>query len=936
MFFTREDILKIQNALLQLSVKDSELPSAEPVTYDDTLSIVQDGKNKQIKIEDFFNQISLWKREDFINITDKYDEHYISLIEAINLVPVLQRKDGLVITFQDTNGDWRIYQFRDNITEFLNENKWFDLYDYRNYIVQSIVPDEEDLTISIPDENGNSLVHLKDRVYDPTNFNGKGYKILRKNIIDGKNILTQDMINQSNTIYEIRYDFDLNNQDIKLAKGSEIKYAGGSIKNGDILYNDDTVIIKSNSSIKNFKNLRGLKIFNINFSDYVLDTDIKYHNGITGIIVNNVLNRIRESFYSKYQLLYINIPGGKYIINGSIDLKNLYLDFNMSFIHVIDTKPSDTIFYWSSPAGPITPNLVIGGVKNIMQIQQYSDIDKIFDLTNYNGQYGIENIEWVSIGGHANYGLYQPYISEKQSYSDFKYLHHVRISIKRYDDFANKDIVPYNILCLGDGGKIVQCSFNNLCLFGCGGMTVENCENLPLILAYSNVDILSNYCEYLGNIKIINSNIRFIGGTYRLDSRPLYEKYKGDFIRVDVQEDIDNFKNIVYPLLIRDGSREISNKKNSIVDFGNIILNYGNWHYLNSYAGFVINKGNYCKLLNLPIGISVNNEYPTTITYCNTLFNFILGFRKVTDNRVDASFAGTDFSNTSISIIGAFIEIDKERMLYSKFNVSYLSKYTLNSNEIAILENVITNYNNTLKLEFAFNALPLVYVFKINDEIFYGKKVISKEYLGYTKAIGISFTIHKTHYLNYEYTFGNDFLVKDDGFYKKLVDTDEFNSIICYNSNYNLDFYLNKKDDFYNDNGFNAAITVSNIEKLKKISSLKNDDIIYEESTKLKYKVINGTLHNITQISGNTSSRPTKGLYSGFIYYDIDLNKNIVWNGSIWTNIDGTSLNINKSGTTAERPTNVNIGFIYKDTTLNKLILWEGSKWVNLDGSELS
>ena len=126
MFFTREDILKIQNALLQLSVKDSELPNAEPVTYDDILSIVQDGKNKQIRIEDFFNQISLWKREDFINITDKYDEHYIMLLEAINLVPILQRKDGLVITFQDINGNWRIYQFRGNITEFLNEEKWFD------------------------------------------------------------------------------------------------------------------------------------------------------------------------------------------------------------------------------------------------------------------------------------------------------------------------------------------------------------------------------------------------------------------------------------------------------------------------------------------------------------------------------------------------------------------------------------------------------------------------------------------------------------------------------------------------------------------------------------------------------------------------------------------------------------------------------------------
>ena len=124
MFFTREDILKIQQALLQLGVKDSELPSAEPITYDDTLSIVQDGKNKQIKIEDFFNQISLWKREDFLNITDRYDEHYIMLLEAINLVPILQRKDGLVITFQDTGGDWVIYQFIGTIDEFFDTTKW--------------------------------------------------------------------------------------------------------------------------------------------------------------------------------------------------------------------------------------------------------------------------------------------------------------------------------------------------------------------------------------------------------------------------------------------------------------------------------------------------------------------------------------------------------------------------------------------------------------------------------------------------------------------------------------------------------------------------------------------------------------------------------------------------------------------------------------------
>ena len=186
MFFTREDILKIQKALLQFGVKDSELPNAESVTYNDILSIVQDGKNKKIKIKDFFNQISLWKKESFINITDTYDKYYITLTEAINTVPILQRKDGLVITFQDSSGTWKIYQFRGNITEFLKKDKWFDLSDYRNYITESLLPDEEDITALTPDENGNSFLSLKDRIYDPAKFNGKGYKFVRKNIINVK------------------------------------------------------------------------------------------------------------------------------------------------------------------------------------------------------------------------------------------------------------------------------------------------------------------------------------------------------------------------------------------------------------------------------------------------------------------------------------------------------------------------------------------------------------------------------------------------------------------------------------------------------------------------------------------------------------------------------------------------------------------------------
>ena len=138
MFFTREDILKIQQALFKISVKDSELPNVEPVTPNDIISIVQNGKNKKIKIVDFLEQISLGDK-DIINISNKYDEHYISLSEAINLVPELQRKNGLFITFQDVNGNWQFYQFRGTLEEFSEKDKWFNL-DFEEYLKETLIP----------------------------------------------------------------------------------------------------------------------------------------------------------------------------------------------------------------------------------------------------------------------------------------------------------------------------------------------------------------------------------------------------------------------------------------------------------------------------------------------------------------------------------------------------------------------------------------------------------------------------------------------------------------------------------------------------------------------------------------------------------------------------------------------------------------------------
>ena len=278
MFFTREDINKIYQALLKLGIKDSELPETSDVKNDDTLAIVQDGRNKQINVREFLNQISLWKREDFINVTDKYKKSHITLVEAIQAVPIMQRKEGLVITFLDTENNWRIYQFRGSLLQFNNETLWVDLYDFSPYIIDSILPDEEDITQSAIDEQGNTYLSLKDREYNPSEFSGKGYKILRKNIIEiedensnkvKKNILTKEMISEPNTIYEIRYDFDLNGAEINISENCILKFEGGSFRNGS-LNGKFTIIADSrifyNVSIINSLAYSKSKWFNIDLS----------------------------------------------------------------------------------------------------------------------------------------------------------------------------------------------------------------------------------------------------------------------------------------------------------------------------------------------------------------------------------------------------------------------------------------------------------------------------------------------------------------------------------------------------------------------------------------------------------------------------------------------------------------------------------------------
>lgn len=103
---------------------------------------------------------------------------------------------------------------------------------------ESHIPDEEDIT-----SVGNKL-KLKDRTSD----DGMGRIILRKSKT------FEEQLTQTNTVYEIRYEFDLNGDEVDMPEGCVLDFQGGSLNNGSV--NGKNTIIKS----------QPVKIFNSNIT----------------------------------------------------------------------------------------------------------------------------------------------------------------------------------------------------------------------------------------------------------------------------------------------------------------------------------------------------------------------------------------------------------------------------------------------------------------------------------------------------------------------------------------------------------------------------------------------------------------------------------------------------------------------------------------------
>lgn len=231
-------------------------------------SFISSGKGGYMSYITEYN-VSIHHPSSGIDSGNKY-----TLEGAIVQVPEDIRMVGLKVSFLNNSGLVETWEFAGGVFENIenwksNEDKLTDIRDeaidkikdaesdaISNFSSQRVTPDmlsestkqfinasgggtinnladDEDL-VSVDKGESLSVLKFADRAYNPDRFSGKGYKILRRNIIDGKNILTQDMINQSYTIYVVQYDFDLNGAQITIPKNCILKFDGGSLSNGKL------------------------------------------------------------------------------------------------------------------------------------------------------------------------------------------------------------------------------------------------------------------------------------------------------------------------------------------------------------------------------------------------------------------------------------------------------------------------------------------------------------------------------------------------------------------------------------------------------------------------------------------------------------------------------------------------------------------------------
>lgn len=208
----------VENVPKQLLKKDGaeQYSDIHPKNYIQNITDAENGDNLD----------NIIKRFNFITV-----ENAINKSNARSRVPKKYRKNGLWLSYYATSSGEITERFIGTDIDAQDKNTWKNSNYWEEINIGVINADEEDLT------EVDNKIKFKDNIYNPDEFSGLGAVYVRKYISNGKNLIYQGVFEYPNTRYIIRYDFDLDGNQITIPDNCILDFQGGSIKNGYIKLN---------------------------------------------------------------------------------------------------------------------------------------------------------------------------------------------------------------------------------------------------------------------------------------------------------------------------------------------------------------------------------------------------------------------------------------------------------------------------------------------------------------------------------------------------------------------------------------------------------------------------------------------------------------------------------------------------------------------------
>lgn len=862
----------------------------------------------------------------------------------------IEPKQGQV--YEDVKTNKKYIWGGDNYVEFQGGKVSPDIT-IVNGDVQNL-PDNED--IESVNDGLNNVLRFKDKVYAPANYSGLGRKYLRKNVVNDKNVLTQAMMQDANTIYIIQYDYDLNDASITVPSRCVLQFEGGSLSNGTLVGNN-TAIEAGDYQIFSVGTIKYRGYSSSNPTDVhnwaylyvskIYGDDLEIKGTWNNSVVNPNwigLNDIDSTKDSRLKIqryidlhssnVAVSIPKNNYYTYGSIK-QTKSIDFNGSslicckYVDIYD----DTIEL-PDDALPLPEDDIRGleMVYGLIQLRTNAANTYIKNVTidgnrsdgSNNGNY--EAIKYGIAGLYSFYTNSKGLLIENVTFRNSPVCgiiggNPINATLKNvhFDSITEHGIyVPFT-----NTEKIIfeNCTFHN-----CGDdqRMIEARKGFGYIIktkvSSSNT---RNHEFYFYNCEFSNDAELYYGLGNPPYSTPSY--YRGG-----IQSGLGDFyfENCIIPAYLQ---HQISH---DAFDYSLV----GKWTFNN------------CRGIGtIPTESSDQQTSKTnTVVNCNSCtgeINYSQVFKSINNcnfttryvGKVYTTFYDDEYNNIPVVIEDSIINFK----IYNNASQSFLhnpiiQNLIIKRSTLSQIEDIVSYYglsgnckNLTVEDCVITSKQPLASMVPIQTISLKNCTANCSDYLIRANTV-TSVTIKDINMISgalfYRNTSPNTLIDNTDRSINNFKN-------ITYN---NLGSLTNINGNFNRANAVNAPIGTQLFitDRQKQLAIWDGSRWVNALGKKLDFQTV------------TSKYRPTSGFNDddlGYLFFDKTLNKPLILtsvsNGSaVWKEFDGAAAGVKRNGATADRPTSTDIyiGFQYWDTDLGKMIVWNGSAWVNLDGTALT